>query len=224
MCLLLALVTRGPTGVLVGDGDDLRGVGQPRAEADLEGETATRDLTLAHHALHGERHRGRRGVAGVGDVAGHRDAVGELELLGHGVDDAHVGLVGDERVELVGGHPGSLEGALGDGGHAPDRPPEDGLPLHADVRPVELLLVDVDPALGLRDDLPLGTVGAPDGGTDAGGVGRLTTAAPAPSPKMNAVPRSSRLVKSESRSTPTTRTLRAVPPRTMSDATAMPWQ
>ena len=53
---------------------------------------------------------------------------------------------------------------------------------------------------------------------------RLTTAAPAPSPKMKAVPRSSRLVKSESRSTPTTRTFSAEPPRTMSLASAMPWQ
>src|SRR6478735_8780549 len=49
-----------------------------------------------------------------------------------------------------------------------------------------------------------------------------TTAAPSPS--MNAVPRSSQSVKSESFSTPTTRTYSAEPPRIMSLASEMPWQ
>ena len=51
-----------------------------------------------------------------------------------------------------------------------------------------------------------------------------TTAAPAPSPKMKADPRSFRSVKSDSFSTPITRTWRALPPRTMSLARVMPWQ
>ena len=51
-----------------------------------------------------------------------------------------------------------------------------------------------------------------------------TTTAPAPSAKMNAVPRSRMSVMSESRSTPITRTYFALPPRTMSEASATPWQ
>jgi hypothetical protein len=49
-----------------------------------------------------------------------------------------------------------------------------------------------------------------------------TTAAPAPSPKMNAVPRSVGLVKSLSFSTPTTSTYCALPARIMSLAMEMP--
>ena len=51
-----------------------------------------------------------------------------------------------------------------------------------------------------------------------------TTAAPAPSPKMKADPRSVGSVKSDSFSTPMTRTYSALPPRTMSLAREMPWQ
>ena len=51
-----------------------------------------------------------------------------------------------------------------------------------------------------------------------------TTAAPAPSAKMKAVPRSKRSVRSLSRSTPITSAWPALPARTMSDAMAMPWQ
>jgi hypothetical protein len=51
-----------------------------------------------------------------------------------------------------------------------------------------------------------------------------TTAAPAPSAKMNAVPRSVTSVKSVSFSTPMTRTNLALPPRTMSLASEIPWQ
>ena len=51
-----------------------------------------------------------------------------------------------------------------------------------------------------------------------------TTAAPAPSAKMNAVPRSVESVMSESRSTPITSTWPAPPPRTIWSASASPWQ
>src|SRR6478672_4968110 len=51
-----------------------------------------------------------------------------------------------------------------------------------------------------------------------------TTAAPAPSAKMNAVPRSPTSVRSESRSTPITRAWPALPARTRSAASATPWQ
>ena len=51
-----------------------------------------------------------------------------------------------------------------------------------------------------------------------------TTTAPAPSAKMNAVPRSFMSVMSESRSTPITMTCFALPARTMSEARATPWQ
>ena len=50
------------------------------------------------------------------------------------------------------------------------------------------------------------------------------TAAPAPSAKMNAVPRSVGSVMSDSRSTPITSTCPALPPLTMSAARATPWQ
>ncbi len=49
-----------------------------------------------------------------------------------------------------------------------------------------------------------------------------TSAAPAPSAKMKAVPRSSGSVMSESFSTPITKTLPAVPQRIMSEASAIP--
>ena len=51
-----------------------------------------------------------------------------------------------------------------------------------------------------------------------------TTTAPAPSAKMKAVPRSPTSVRSDSRSTPITSTCLALPPRTMSEAMATPWQ
>jgi hypothetical protein len=51
-----------------------------------------------------------------------------------------------------------------------------------------------------------------------------TTAAPAPSAKMNAVPRSAESVMSERRSTPMTSTWPAPPPRTIWSARASPWQ
>ena len=51
-----------------------------------------------------------------------------------------------------------------------------------------------------------------------------TTAAPAPSAKMKAVPRSVRSRMSVRRSTPMTRTCLALPARTKSEASEMPWQ
>ena len=61
--------------------------------------------------------------------------LGQLQLLGELVDDAHVGLVRDEGGEVVGGDAGGLEGLLGDLGHLPDRPAEDRLALLAHRRP-----------------------------------------------------------------------------------------
>ena len=63
------------------------------------------------------------------------------------------------------------------------------------------------------------TVGPMPGVSD----GPITTA-PAPSPKMKAEPRSVLSVKSDSFSTPTTRTNSALPPRIMSLARLTPWQ
>ena len=68
--------------------------------------------------------------------------------------------------------PASVERLLGHWCHAPHRPPEDALALHEDGRPAQVLVVDVDPAVPLGDDVPLGTVRAPDGRPDPGGVGR----------------------------------------------------
>ena len=76
--------------------------------------------------------------------------------------------------------------------------------------------------VALRDGLPLRRRPSPrrSGRWPGCRTGRRS-AAPAPSPKMKAEPRSLGSVKSESFSTPTTRTWRALPPRTMSLARLM---
>jgi hypothetical protein len=59
-------------------------------------------------------------------------------------------------------------------------------------------------------------------GPMAGSSDGPTMTAPAPSAKRNAVPRSSGLTQSDSFSTPTSSTYRALPPRIMSLAIASP--
>ena len=126
---------------------------------------------------------------------------GQLELLDHRVDDPHVGLVGDEGVEVVGADAGGVERLLGDLGHAPDRPAEDRLarPCRSPAsarRPARLARARRTQASRLADGVALRAVGAPDRRADAGVSDGPTTAAPAPSPRMNAMPRSVGSVKS----------------------------
>ena len=63
---------------------------------------------------------------------------GSLQLLGHLVDDAHVGLVRDERGEVLGRDAGGVQGLLGHLRHFPDRPAEDRLAVLAQGRPQRL--------------------------------------------------------------------------------------
>src|SRR5450631_2789658 len=130
---------------LSGQNDDLRGVDQPGAEGDLQGQAAVWRLTSVEHALGGQRDRGCRGVAGLGDVAGDGDVLGQLELLDEGIDDAHVGLVGDEHIEVVGLDAGPVKGSLGYRSHGVDRPAEHRLARHRDGRPSDTVVAYLDP-------------------------------------------------------------------------------
>src|SRR4051794_21320231 len=56
--------------------DDLRGVGQPRTEADEQREAAVRGAALVEHPVHRERDRRRGGVAGLLDVVGDGHVLG----------------------------------------------------------------------------------------------------------------------------------------------------
>ena len=121
-------------GGALGDGDDLRGVREAGAEGDEQGDVAALGLTLGDHPVEGERDRGGRGVALLGDVAGDLDPLGQLHRARHRVDDAHVGLVGHEHVEVVDRDAGAVERLLGGLGHREGRPAEDRVAQHHQVR------------------------------------------------------------------------------------------
>src|SRR5690606_27425794 len=73
--------------------DDLAGVAEPGAEAEQQRQLTALGLAGDQHFLHGQRNRGGRGVAGVLDVVGHRDVLGQAEVLLHQLVDAGVGLM-----------------------------------------------------------------------------------------------------------------------------------
>src|SRR5450631_1023521 len=125
--------------------DDLRCIDEPGAERNLQGQAAVRRFTRVEHALSRQWDRGRRGVAGVGDIAGDGNVLRQLQLLDQGVDDPHVGLVGDEDVEVVRLDPRPVEGSLGYRSHRVDRPAEDRLALHGDRRPPDVMVAHLDP-------------------------------------------------------------------------------
>ena len=78
-----------------------------------QGGVAALGLPRLEHPLHRQGDRGGRGVPGLRHVAGHRHVRGQLERLDHRVDDAHVGLVRDEDVEVLG--VAGDAGVVGDG-------------------------------------------------------------------------------------------------------------
>ena len=156
-----------------GDGDDLGRVGQAGAEGDEQCGVAGLRVALGHHPVQGERDRGGRGVALLGDVTRDLHRRGQLHGPGHRVDDAHVGLVRDEAVEVVDADPGPVERLLADLGHRERRPAEDRVALHHQVRHLGLLGGhDVAPVLLLPDQVVLLAVGAPDHRADARGLAR----------------------------------------------------
>src|SRR5690606_21116531 len=100
------------------------------------------------------------------------------EVLGHGRVDTAVGLVRDERLDLLGGHAGRLQRL---GTHLRDLhggPAEDLGPVHGQVGLPDVVgtgvdLVDVGlEVLGLADRATLLAVGTPDHRADVVGVGR----------------------------------------------------
>ena len=85
---------------------------------------------LALGLLEGERDRGRRRVGHAVDV--DHDLLARNAELGRGrLDDAHVGLVGDEEVDVVDGLAGARERLAGGRGHAPHGVAVDVGALHA---------------------------------------------------------------------------------------------
>src|SRR3954462_10481113 len=143
---------------ILGEAHNLGPVDQTGAEADLQGEAAAELRMLLEQPVGRQRDRGGRGVARGHDVAADLHGIRQSDLLGELVDDAHVGLVRDEGGQVGGGDPGGLERLLGDLGHLPDGPAEDGLTVLAHRRPgldlVEVLLERRVHAHGI----PLGAV------------------------------------------------------------------
>src|SRR5690606_29256994 len=87
----------------------LGGINQSGTEADLESKVARADLSVAEQALGRERDGGGGRVAGVGDVTAHGHVLGQTDLLDHLIDDAHVGLVGDECLDVGRREAGGLD-------------------------------------------------------------------------------------------------------------------
>src|SRR6185295_9533372 len=88
------------------------------------------EAALALGLLQGERDRGRGRVGHAVDVDDdllRRDA----ELARRGLDDADVGLMGDEEVDVLHGPPGALERLAAGGRHAAHGVAVDVGPLHA---------------------------------------------------------------------------------------------
>src|SRR4051794_11098771 len=126
---------------------------------------------LALGLLERERDGGRRRVGHAVDVDDDllaRDA----ELARRSLDDADVGLMGDEEVDVLHGAPGTLERLAAGGGHPPHRVAIDVGPLHAQdalvalcveqvgLRPIgaEHEAADAELELAARDDRGAGAV------------------------------------------------------------------
>ena len=119
----------------------------------------------------GERDRRRRRVAEIGQVD-HGPLRRDAEALGGGVDDAGVGLVGHEQVDVVGGRAGELERGGGRGGDRPRRPAEQLGSVHDDVLPTGRDVEDVG-ATGIAAEVDAEHAGRRGpGGVASGGVVR----------------------------------------------------
>ena len=93
----------------LGEGNDLRGEDQARAESNQKGVSSLVDLSTRQHPVHGQRNRRSGGVPGGDDVAGNRNGIREFEGTYQRVGDAVVGLVGHEAVEVVDPDAGAVE-------------------------------------------------------------------------------------------------------------------
>src|SRR3954454_3179548 len=100
---------------------------QPGAETDLKGQPAAQGGVLLQEPVRCQRDGGGGRVAGFGNVPCHCNRLGQLQLLHHLVDDAHVGLVGDEGNQVFSLDAGGVERLLGHLGHFPHCPAEHGL-------------------------------------------------------------------------------------------------
>src|SRR4051812_8017401 len=144
-----------------GKSQNLPGEGEPGPVAEHQGEVA--GLGLARLQQRGQRQRDRRGrgVARLHDVAGDHGALGQAELLGHRLDDAQVGLVRGEDVDVLRPDAGLLHRLDQGLGELRRRPPVDRLAGHRH-------------EAGAGDDLDrvvLVAVAAPDHRADARFVG-----------------------------------------------------
>src|SRR6478735_6613592 len=170
--------------------DHLGAEDQTGSEADLQRQPAAELGVFLKQAVGGQGEGRRRRISGVGDVAGDLDGFGQLQLLGHLVDDAHVGLVRDERGQILGPDAGGIQGLLGHLGHLPHGPAEHSLAVLTQGRPEGCVghcrfliadggaalagqgeLADVQHGVGHADGIPLAAVRTPHRGADAGGVG-----------------------------------------------------
>src|SRR5919107_1447414 len=93
-----------------GQDEHLAGEGEAGAVAEDEREVAAPGLAGLHQRGERQRDRGGRGVAGLHDVAGDDGLLAEAQPLGHRLDDAQVGLVRGEHVDVLGADAGGLHG------------------------------------------------------------------------------------------------------------------
>src|SRR5690625_890798 len=158
---------------LSGQSHDLCGVGEPGAETDLQGQGTGLVRALALQPLGGERDGGRGGVAGLGDVARDDHRLRQPDPLGQHVDDAHVGLVREEHLDVLRLHPGGLDRGGGRLGHLEARPLEDGGPLLAQRGPRRVgAVLHGEPRVGHVHGVGLGAVRPPHRGADRRRLGR----------------------------------------------------
>src|SRR6266851_2318860 len=151
--------------------------GQPRAEAGQQDMVSILDASLPDRFLQRQRNRSAGGVAVLVDVDRH-PVERETDAPRGGVDDPEVGLVRDPQVDVLECDARGIADLIGLADEDVDRELEDVGADHVDERGRVLgrirALLDV-----AASDLRIAA---------AVGAGR-STAAPAPSPKMTAVPR-----------------------------------
>src|SRR5690625_1305988 len=157
-----------------GSGEDqhLPGVCQACAEPELHEHVAALGGALLDEPVGGQRDRGRRGVAGLADVAGDDHVVPEAELLGELVDDAHVRLVGGEDVDVLDGQPWLDEHLADLLGGVPHGPAEDGAAVLLEGGPLGGAVAEVDEGTRHPDGVPVVPVAAPHGRADLGLLAR----------------------------------------------------